>query len=509
MKSAIQVETGPVVAEQAVPSGPKADAGGCSLFCYSPRALASPSLTWAATPLRDRLRILRAARHRMAAQTEAFAAAISPRLARSQADTLVAELLPLLDACCFLERNAARILAPRKLGRGGRPLWLTGVHAEVHREPFGHVLVIGPANFPLFVPGTQVLQALAAGNTVTWKPGIGGAGVAQLVASALEVAGLPAGTLTVTDESVDAAQAALAAKPDKVIFTGSESAGRAVLSELAPTATPAVVELSGADAMLIMPSADLAQVAKAVAFGLRLNGASVCISPRRLFASSATIAALLPMLQAELAEVPAVALEDRTAATLQHLLFDAMSAGATVHGEFAPAAQRPLLVAGVTPQTAIARTDIFAPVLSLLPAQSMLHALEQYAQCPYALAASIFCGPRDEAKARSMAALLKAGTVLINDVIAPTADPRVPFGGRGISGYGVTRGEEGLLEMTAVKTLLVRKVGFGRGGLSTLHMRPLRTADTAIFSGLIGILHGKGLAQRRAALKILIAAVRR
>jgi aldehyde dehydrogenase (NAD+) len=461
------------------------------------------------TPLQARLRVLRAARHRMAAQTSAFAAAISPRLARNQAVTLVAELLPLLDACRFLERNARRILAPRRMGRGGRPLWLTGVRAEVHREAFGHVLVIGPANFPLFVPGTQVLQALAAGNTVTWKPGAGGEGVAQLVARALEDSGLPPGTLTVTDESVAAAQAALAAGPDKVIFTGSETAGRAVLAELAPTATPAVVELSGADAMLVMPSADLARVAKAVAFGLRLNGASVCISPRRLFASAATLAALLPLLQAELAAVPAVALEDRTAARLQQLLFDAMDAGATVYGDFAPSAQRPLLVWGVTPQMAITRTDIFAPVLSLLPAQSLLHALEQYAQCPYALGASIFCGPRDEAKARSMAALLKAGTVLINDVIAPTADPRVPFGGRGSSGYGVTRGEEGLLEMTAVKVLLVRKVGLLYRGLSVLHMRPLRAAETAVFAGLIGMLHGRGLRQRWDALKALAGAARR
>jgi aldehyde dehydrogenase (NAD+) len=374
------------------------------------------------------------------------------------------------------------------------------VYAEVHREPLGHVLLIGPANFPLFLPGVQALQALAAGNAVTWKPGVGGAAVAHLVAQALEAAGLPAGTLTVTGESVEDAQTALAARPDKVIFTGSESSGRAVLQELAQTTTPAVVELSGADAIFVMPSADLAQVAKAVAFGLRLNGAQVCMSPRRLFASATTLAALLPMLQAALAEVPAVTLEARTADRLQTMLFEAMSAGAVVHGHFDPIAQRPLLVAGVSAQAAIARSDIFAPVLSLLPAQSMLHALEQYALCPYALGASIFCGSGDMQKARSMAAMLKAGTVLINDIIAPTADPRVPFGGRGASGYGVTRGAEGLLEMTAVKTLLVRR------DRSTRHMQLVGGPEAAIFAGLIGITHGGGLAARWAALKNLIQA---
>ena len=57
----------------------------------------------------------------------------------------------------------------------------------------GHVLVIGPANFPLFLPGVQVLQALAAGNTVTWKPGVGGAAVAHLVAQALRGSGAAGG----------------------------------------------------------------------------------------------------------------------------------------------------------------------------------------------------------------------------------------------------------------------------------------------------------------------------
>jgi acyl-CoA reductase-like NAD-dependent aldehyde dehydrogenase len=478
-------------------------AGSCSFGCSLLAPSNPTSAGWAGTPLKTRLRVLREARQRMATQAEAFAAAISLDLPRSHADTLMTELLPLLDACRFLERNAADLLAPRKLGRSGRPWWLSDVYAEVHREPMGHVLVIGPSNFPLFLPGVQALQALAAGNTVTWKPGAGGAAVAHMVAQALEAAGLPAGTLTVTGETVADAHMALAARPDKVIFTGSAGSGHAVLEELAQTTTPAVVELSGADAILVMPSADLARVAQAVAFGLRLNGGQVCMSPRRLFASPTTLAALLPLLQAALAAVPAVALSPRTAHDLQNMLFEAMDAGATVHGDFAPGAQKPLLVAGVTPQAAIARSDIFAPVLSLLPAQSMLHVAEQYAQCPYALTAAIFCGPRDLSKARTLAGLLKAGTVLINDIIAPTADPRVPFGGRGASGYGVTRGAEGLLEMTAIKTVLLRK------GRSTQHMQPTQESDTALFAGVIAATHGKGFASRWIGLRSMIDGARK
>jgi acyl-CoA reductase-like NAD-dependent aldehyde dehydrogenase len=453
---------------------------------------------WAEASVRERLRVLRAARHSMAAQASEFAAAISPQLARSPADTLAGEVLPLLDACRFLEREAARLLAPRRLGRVGRPLWFAGVMAEVLHEPIGHVLVIGPANFPLFLAGVQTMQALVAGNAVTWKPGRGGARVAELFAQHLRMAGLPEGLLTITDETVEAARIALADGPDKVIFTGSSDSGQKVLATLAESATPAVVELSGSDAALVMPSADLQEVAKAVAFGLRLNGGAVCMSPRRLFASRSTMTALKPLLQAELAKVPAVAIDAATTAKLGVLLADAVAGGAIVHGELRAEAQAPLLVMGATVRMEITRNDIFAPVLSLLECESMLHAMDQYAQCPYALAASIFCGRSDEKKARSMAKMLRAGTVLINDMIAPTADPRVPFGGRGASGFGVTRGAEGLLEMTAVKVVLVR-----RGG-SMRHLEPTTEQDARTFDSLIEVAHGKGLAARWSALVELV-----
>jgi aldehyde dehydrogenase (NAD+) len=474
--------------------------GACGIT--QPR-IADAQVHWAGISVRERMRVLRAARHSMAGDAGAFAEAISPQLARSRADTLAGELLPLLDACRFLEREAEGLLAARKLGRSGRPLWFAGVVAEVIHEPIGHILVIGPANFPLFVPGVQVLQALAAGNAVTWKPGRGGAPVAELFAQHLRAAGLPDGLLTVTDETVDAARSALADGPGKVIFTGSTVSGQKVLAALAESATPAVVELSGADAVLVMPSADVQRVAKAVAFGLRLNGAAVCMSPRRLFASRSTMTALKPLLKAELAKIPPVKLDAGTAAKLEALLADAVAGGAVVHGELRADAQAPVLVSGANARAEITRSDIFAPVLSLLECESMLHAMDQYAQCPYALTASIFCGKGDEKKARTMARMLRAGTVLVNDLIAPTADPRVPFGGRGASGYGVTRGAEGLLEMTAVKTLLVR-----RGG-SMRHLEPTRAEDMAMFAGLIGAAHGKGLRLRWRALVEMVGADRR
>lgn len=461
--------------------------------------------SWTETSLRHRLSILRSARHGLALHAEDLADAISPHLSRTRADTMVSEVLPLLDACRFLEREAKRILAPRRLGRRGRPFWLTGVAAEIHREPLGHVLVIGPSNFPLFLPGVQVLQALVAGNTVTWKPGRGGHAVAQLVARCLRDAGLPSAVLTVTADSVEAAEEAISAKPDKIVFTGSWETGMHLLHRLADTITPSVIELSGADAIVVTSSADLAKVAKSVAFGLRLNGAAVCMSPRRLFAEPGVMSKLQPLLEAELTQIPAVPLDASTSKRLGAMLQQAESSGAKLCGAFAPEAQRPIIVDRATPAMRITRSDIFAPVISLIEVASMLHVPEAYAMCEYALTASIFCGKRDEKLARRLARSLKAGTVSINDTIAPTADPRIPFGGRGSSGYGLTRGAEGLLEMTAVKTLLIR-----RGG-SMRHLEPTRDADAPMFAALIQTIHAKPGSGRWSALQraVRLARLRR
>ncbi len=461
--------------------------------------LAEAQRRWAARPITERLVPIRQARHWIAAHPEAFAKAISRDLARSEADTLVAELLPLLEAMRFLERNAHKVLAPRKLGSTGRPLWLTGVQAEMHHDPLGHVLVIGPANFPLFLPGAQVLQALVAGNAVTWKPGTGGRNVAVLLTHVLREAGLPRGILHVTEESVEAAQNALAQKPDKVVFTGSFDTGRSILRQLADTATPATMELSGADAVAVLPSADLHLVAQAVAFGLRLNGGEVCMSPRRLIATRETLQQMRPLLHEELAKVSGVALKPRTAELLHDAVRDALQEGAALNGEFRPEAQKPLTIDRATAHMAIARTDLFAPVISLIEAPSVLHIADLVNDSPYALTAAIF---GDATEAKALAAQLRTGTVLINDLIAPTADPRVPFGGRGHSGFGTTRGAEGLLEMTATKTVLLRHKGSSR------HYAPLSNKDTPLFAGLIGALHGGSLAGRWKACKQLIAAAR-
>jgi acyl-CoA reductase-like NAD-dependent aldehyde dehydrogenase len=444
---------------------------------------------WAARPLRERIALVRRFRHLIPSYSNELAAPIHPQR-RLPGETLGAEVLPFADACRFLERKASSILKPYRLGSRFRPLWLFGVRSEIHREPFGVVLLIGPSNYPLFLTGSQAMQALAAGNAVILKPGTGGGETARVFARLLGQAGMDPRLLRVLPETPEAAQQAIAAGVDKVLLTGSARTGASVLAQLAPHLVPAAMELSGYDAAFIRNDANLDLVTRALRFGFRLNHGETCIAPHRVFVS----AELAPELRRRLAAM-AEEFQDRTATTAAarraaELVSDAVERGARViGGRVLPHNQglTPTVVAGVTADMPLVREETFAPVLSIVEVRDDEDALRIAALCPFALGASVFGDP---AAARALARRINAGIVVINDVIAPTADPRLPFGGRGHSGFGVTRGTEGLLELTTVKVITTRH------GRNHWHFDPPDAVDGPLFDAFIRASHAPSWRQR-------------
>ncbi len=426
---------------------------------------------WAAAGLRTRLLVIGGVRRSIAADPAALARTIP----RNPADTLVAEVLPLAEAARFLVRRAPAILRPVR-PRGGRPLWLLGIRAEIRREPCGVVLILAPSNYPLFLAGAQALQALAAGNAVCVKPAPGCTAPMQALADLLRRAGLPEGVFTVLPE--DAGPEAAGAGFDRIVLTGSAETGQRVLHAAADTLTPCTMELSGADAVFVLPGADLPLVASCLAYGLRLNGGATCIAPRRVFVGTEAAAELGQALLKRLPGVPDALVPPAIAARLAALAENAVDAGAHM---LAAGPGRPLVLTGATSDMALLQQDVFAPWLAIVPVPDMAAALAAADACPFALGASVF-GPADAA--RAFADRVRAGSVCVNDVIVPTADPRLPFGGRGRSGFGLTRGAEGLLEMTVAKTISIR-----RGRLRP-HLQPATPRDAGNFSLMIALLHG-------------------
>ena len=146
----------------------------------------------------------------------------------------------------------------------------------------------------------------------------------------------------------------------------------------------------------------------------------------------------------------------------------------------------------------IFRLDIFAPLMMIIPVGSIGQAVQWNRECPYGLCVTLF---GNESQARGLIPDLKAGTVLINDFIVPTADPRLPFGGRGESGYGVTRGEEGLLAMTVPKVVAARR------GNWLPHSNLPQAKDEQLLDGLLQLQHGEQLRDRLKGLRQVIRSI--
>jgi delta 1-pyrroline-5-carboxylate dehydrogenase len=195
---------------------------------------------------------------------------------------------------------------------------------------------------------------------------------------------------------------------------------------------------------------------------------------------------LVGMLSSAFNECRPIHLSEVTRTNLHEMLHEAELLGAYVHGSI-NAEQRPILVTEVKPVMRLAQADLFAPLLSVIDVSSETEIVAAQEACPFALTASVF---GEEREARRMAILLNVGTVLINDVIVGTADPRVPFGARKESGYGTTRGNEGLLEMTATKVVSAQR---------NKSLRPYEATGehhSELFDGIILASHSQTMRHR-------------
>ena len=447
--------------------------------------------SWGAQTLKARLRVIARFRHVFTLRMSDLQKIVEAARPRPPGEALASEILPVAETCAWLQNRAPKVLAPRGVGHGAGLVWRLISRVTVSREPHGVVLIIGPSNYPLGLAGVQALHALTAGNAVIWKPGRGGEASARAFCDITREAALPPSLLCVLDESADAAQAAIRAGVDKVVLTGSASTGSAVLEDLASRIVPATMELSGCDAVFVLPGADLDLVVRALRFGMRFNDGATCIGPHRLFASSEILTALEPRLTEACREIGPCRVDPAVAARVRRLAQEAVEGGARLlTGDLEDdAPYLPILLADASPGMQLLKADTFAPVLSIVSVQDEEDALEAARVCPYALGATVFGPARD---AEAFAGRVPAGFVIVNDMIVPLGDPRVPFGGRGRSGFGVTRGAEGLLEMTRIRTVVASR------GRSRPHLDAPPETSQAMLSAYMKARHAFTLRERLA-----------
>lgn len=409
-----------------------------------------------APDVRTRLAWLRSFRRGVSADRDNLCTLIERDMGKPRHDALVQDIVPLLAACVWLERRATAILRGRRLGWGG--VWTLGQSHRLLRVPLGHVGIIATWNYPVQLLGVQLIQALVAGNRVTVKPSEN-APLSQmrLLKIAVESGDAAYPPLWWTAPTREAGGRMLReSRFNHVVFTGSTGVGRSIAQWAAETLTPTTLELSGNDSAFVLADADTALAAKSIWAAITMNAGQTCMAPHRAFvlrpAYRSFIKALSPLAAGAR---PADLVNESAAARVWDVTTATLGSGTarSLSGVAEPPIGRcltPVALVDCRGHEPAVMGEHFGPLLSVVPVDSVEESLRIHRGVPQHLSASIYT--RNTGVARGLttdlASRLGTGIVTINNTALPTAHPALAITGNGESGWGTSRGTDGLLAMT-------------------------------------------------------------
>ncbi|NUP04222.1 MAG: aldehyde dehydrogenase family protein [Nonomuraea sp.] len=361
-------------------------------------------------------------------------------------------------AANMLREAAAAITAPR-----GEVLTAQeeGVLGLAVREPLGVVAAFSPWNAPIILGVRSVAAALAAGNTVVMKPSEDAPLACGLfVADLLHEAGLPDGVLNVvTNDPADAAAVAEALIADPrvraVNFTGSTEVGRIIGTHAARHLKPALLELGGKNAIIVLEDADLGYAVDAATFGVFMNAGQICMSGDRVlvheslaeefgrrFADKVRTLPSGDPSRPETVVGPLVSAE--AARRVAGLVGDAVAKGATVlagGGEPEGAVHPATVLTGVPKDARLYYGEAFGPVCVIDTFATDDEAVALANDTEHGLTAGVVT--ENGTHGLRVARRLRTGIVHVNDQSVGD-EPQAPFGGAGSSGHGRFGGRWGL-----------------------------------------------------------------
>lgn len=342
------------------------------------------------------------------------------------------------------------------------------------KEPVGVVGAIIPWNAPTAASIWKIGPALATGCTIVLKPSEEAPLTPLLIADLMNEAGTPPGVVNVVTGTGAEAGAPLADHPDvdKIVFTGSTATGQSIVRASAGNLKRVSLELGGKSPVIICADTDLDAAVPVAAMSVFANSGQICIAGSRLFVErsihdefverlgafakglrvgngsdpTTDIGPLISTKQLDRVErflASGKAEGARLVTGGARLLEGALAAGNFV---------APTVFADVADDMRIAREEIFGPVISAMPFNSLEEAVQRANDTPYGLAAGVFT--RDIGKAHMLSNRIRAGSVWVNTYHA--LDPAVPFGGYKMSGYGREGGAEHLDEYLNTKGVWIK-----------------------------------------------------
>ena len=339
------------------------------------------------------------------------------------------------------------------------------------KEPMGTVVVILPANYPILLLIWEAAAALAAGNAVIVKPSEWATLTTLKLMEAFEP--LPSGLIgCVSGGGIVGAQLVAHRSTHHVCFTGSVPTGRRIAEACAAQFKPNLIEASGNDAFIVMPSAPLGVAARAATFAAFFNCGQVCTSAERFFVHQDIHDEFVELFVAETRKLRiGSGLDQVDIGPMEHagerdrfekIVARAVEQGAKVEigggrppnlpselvgGFFV----EPIIMTRVTPDMDVVNDEVFGPLAPIVKVSSLDEAIQLTNASDFGLGATVYT--TDAAEIYRATNEIVSGMVWIN---APILDNDAgPFGGRKMSGVGRQLGSEGLDTFRHTKLVMV------------------------------------------------------
>lgn len=429
------------------------------------RARAAQS-AWNDLGVRKRIEILRKFQKRLHEQKSEVAELITSEAGKPTVESLLTEVLVVLDAARFCIESAYNFLREEPVPHGN--LAMKAKTGRILREPHGVIGIISPWNYPFSIPATESLAALITGNAVVLKPSEFTSLCALKLASLFYEAGVPKDIFQVVVGDGATGSALINAEIDKLIFTGSVSTGKRIAQAAAARLLPVVLELGGKDPMIVLDDADIDVASSGAVWGAFVNAGQACLSVERCYVHRSVYEPFVdacvrktkqlrvgPGTNKEIDIGPMI--HERQLLNIESQIEDARAQGARVLAggsrlpDLGTNFYAPTVLVDVTQEMRILREETFGPVLPIMAFDDDDEAVRLANDSEYGLAASVWTRnrPRGEALARR----IHAGTVMVNDVVACFGISEAPHGGVKASGIGRTHGKFGLDEMMRTKYL--------------------------------------------------------
>lgn len=429
-------------------------------------SLKKAQVAWKKKDIKERLVFTKRLYKLMLEQKNNIAHQISIDTGKSEYEAFVTELLGSFSLLAFYKKYAAKLLKDEKVTHA----FLKNKRSYLRREAHGIVAIITPWNYPFYLSFSAILAALIAGNAVLFKPSEHTAFVGEELHRLFLLAGIPEDLFQIVYGAGEQGKAIVDADIQKVAFTGSVVTGQKIAAATAKRLIPTTLELGGKDPFVVCDDAPFERCVKAAVWGNIVNAGQTCSGVERIIVFRSISERFIQALRKEVdalelsgenRSVPSLNNEDQFKIVQKQRADAEKKSKEIIEKKFDKEAEgsfniAPAFIVEVDEKALILKNETFGPLATIQIVDDLDEAIQLANKSDYGLTTSIWT--KSKKRAKQFIAELDAGSVYVNDHIAPQGAGELPWGGFKQSGIGKSRGKIGLLAMTKMKVVSIERI---------------------------------------------------